>query len=100
LFVTVAGGNEFRRLDAGVEASGPHDFAVRIKRCSTATLSASTASRPAFVTIASRPSVGRDGGINKAVSTKRRSEIFLKKGLDSRIDKLPVGQITTWGRSI
>jgi hypothetical protein len=28
-FVTVIGGNVFRQLDAGVEASGPHDFAVR-----------------------------------------------------------------------
>jgi hypothetical protein len=24
--------NCFRRLDAGVEASGPHDFAVRVRR--------------------------------------------------------------------
>ena len=29
MFVTVIGGNGFRQLDAGVEASGPHDFAVR-----------------------------------------------------------------------
>jgi hypothetical protein len=48
-------------LDAGVEASGPHDFAVRIQRCSSAALLASIASRPASVTIASCPSVGRDG---------------------------------------
>jgi hypothetical protein len=44
--------------------------------------SASTASRSAIVTIMSRPSVGRDGGINKGVSTKRRSEIFFEMGLD------------------
>ena len=67
------------RLDAGVEASEPHDFAVREKRLSSARRSiahrlkarpatthvpnaaASTASRPAFVTIMIRPSVGRDG---------------------------------------
>jgi hypothetical protein len=47
----------FRKLDAGVEASGPRDFAVRGKHRSSATLRASTASRPASVTIASRPSV-------------------------------------------
>jgi hypothetical protein len=29
LFVTVICGTAFRKLDAGVEASGPHDFAVR-----------------------------------------------------------------------
>src|SRR5215208_1176166 len=30
LVVTVAGGKYFHRLDASVEASGPHDFAVRV----------------------------------------------------------------------
>src|SRR4051812_10821066 len=29
LVVTVAGGKHFHQLDASVEASGPHDFAVR-----------------------------------------------------------------------
>jgi len=28
--------NYFRRFDASVEASGPHDFAVRFTRCSSA----------------------------------------------------------------
>jgi hypothetical protein len=63
-----------RRLDAGVEASGPHDFAVRWHRLSSARLviahgfnesalrsrraqnaAASTASRPASVTMANAP---------------------------------------------
>src|SRR5215211_6093913 len=44
-----------RKLDASVEASGPHDFAVRFQRCSSAAPSASIASRPASVTIAIRP---------------------------------------------
>jgi len=55
---------------------------------------ASTASHPASVTIAIRPSGGRDGGINKSVSTKRRSEIFLRKGLDTNLARQPVGQIS------
>jgi hypothetical protein len=61
LFVTVIGGNRFRRFDAGVEASGPHDFAVRLKRSSSRSAKASTAS-PAqrFVTIAKRPSCGQE----------------------------------------
>src|SRR5437899_579038 len=65
------------KLDASLGASEPHDFAVREKRRSSACHSsahgpydppchpltspdaaASTASRPAFVTIAKRPSVG------------------------------------------
>jgi hypothetical protein len=45
----------FRQLDASVGASEPHDFAVRLTCCSSKAPSASTASRPAFVTIASRP---------------------------------------------
>ena len=81
-----------RRLDASVEASGPHDFAVRKHAPSSEAPLASTASRPASVTIAIRPSVGRDGGINKAVSSKRRSEKFFDRGLDSQIPHSPSGK--------
>jgi hypothetical protein len=48
----------WRRLDAGVEASGPHDFAVRVSIVRQPALPASTASRPASVTIAIRPLCG------------------------------------------
>jgi hypothetical protein len=43
--------------------------------------------------------MGRDGGINKFDLGLRRSEIFLQRGLDTRIEKLPVGQITIWRSS-
>src|SRR5450432_2606677 len=46
------------RLDASIGASGPHDFAVRFKRRSSVSAKASTASRPASVTIAIRPLCG------------------------------------------
>ena len=59
LFVTVVCASS-RRLDAGVEASEPHDFAVRKHAPSFLAPPASTASRAASVTIAKRPSVGRD----------------------------------------
>ena len=36
----------FRKLDASVGASGPHDFAVRVSTVRRAVLAASTASRP------------------------------------------------------
>jgi hypothetical protein len=42
-------------LDASIGASGPHDFTVRIRTVRQGT-SASTASHPALVTIAKRPS--------------------------------------------
>ena len=45
MFVTVLRGNA-RGFDAGVEASGPHDFAVRAGAARLAALPASIASRP------------------------------------------------------
>ena len=50
-----------RKLDASVEASGPHDFSVRKKALSSEAPLASIASNPASVTIAIRPSSGVDG---------------------------------------
>jgi hypothetical protein len=47
-----------RKLDASVEASGPHDFSVRKHAPSSEAPFASTASPPASVTIAIRPSCG------------------------------------------
>ena len=55
---------------------------------------ASTASRPASVTIAIRPSVGRDGEGYRVDLGQTGTEIFLQMGLDSQITKQPVGQIS------
>jgi hypothetical protein len=52
--------------------------------------SASTASRPAFVTIASRPSVGRDSEGYRSDLGFRKTRIFLQTGLDRQITDLPV----------
>src|SRR5438477_9334145 len=68
------------QLDAGVEASGPHDFAVRFTCCSSAAPSASIASRPAFVTIASRPSVEQDGRVIGLIWVSGEEEYFCAKG--------------------
>jgi hypothetical protein len=48
------------------------------------TLPASTASHPAFVTIAIRPLLGWDGNIYTSDLGFGKTEIFLQKGLDSR----------------
>src|SRR6202049_4908666 len=45
-------------LDTSVGVSGPHDFAVRVRRPRLKAPSAAAASRPALVTIAKRPSSG------------------------------------------
>ena len=60
MFVTVAPKKlASRELDAGVEASGPHDFAVRVGAVVCSAI-ASTAFLPASVTIAKRPSIGSE----------------------------------------
>ena len=92
MVATVISGS-LRQLDASVGASEPHDFAVRLTCCSSKAPSASTASRPAFVTIASRPSVGRDGGVYKSDLGPARTEMFLQMGLDSPNQIDPVEQI-------
>ena len=49
--------NCFRQLDASVEASGPHDFAVRLSAVRQQHLGVHRIPRPTSVTIAKRPSV-------------------------------------------
>jgi hypothetical protein len=84
-----------RQLDISVGISGPHDFAVRLARVRLARQSVHRIPHPTFVTIAKRPSCeGGTAGINNAVSTARRSEIFLAGRLDSVFENLPDGQIS------
>jgi hypothetical protein len=53
-----------RKLSASVGAPGPHDFAVRAQRRSSSDTTASTASRPTFVTTRTPLLPWRDGGNN------------------------------------
>src|ERR1700688_2437596 len=69
-----------QELDASVEASGPHDFAVRIRRRSSKAPSASTASRPTSVTIASAPHEERDGRGYKVICVFGKPEYFCERG--------------------
>src|SRR5205085_4099887 len=48
------------------------------QRHSSKAPTASTASRPAFVTIASRPSLGRDGAVIILIWVRSEAECFLK----------------------
>jgi hypothetical protein len=99
------------KLDASFGASGPHDFAVRNNAFRLHAVShsqaqrpalqprlragavASTASRPAFVTIASRPSWGRDGRICKSDLPDGLSKIFFETGLDTDLLICPTGSL-------
>jgi hypothetical protein len=58
--------NFFHQLDAGVEASGPHDFAVHVSTFRQARCRVHRIPRPTSVTIAKRPSegTGRPDSVN------------------------------------
>jgi hypothetical protein len=73
----------FRKLDAGVEASEPHDLTVRKLVLSSAALPASTASRTYVCDDRETPlCVGRDGRSHAVDLPDEQSEIFLQTGLD------------------
>src|SRR4051794_40700649 len=66
------------KLDASVEASGPHDFAVRVQHRSSAVPTiASIASRPASVTIASAPWWDETTQLGRCFASARNPFIFL-----------------------
>jgi hypothetical protein len=81
-----------QELDASVGASGPHDFAVRI-RCSRQQHRQRPPHPAAYVRDDRETPlcVGRDGGNQEADLVESRSKIFLRKGLDSQITDLVVG---------
>ena len=56
-------------------------------------------STPRFVTIMIRPSGGVGCESSRCDLGQAKTEIFLQRGLDTRINKLPVGQITRLSRS-
>jgi hypothetical protein len=93
LFVTVVGGNVFRQLDAGVEASGPHDFAVRVSTFRQSVLPASTASRPALMTLRNAPLWDGTARLSEPIWVGREAEYFCKGGLDWANHVDPVQEI-------
>jgi NitT/TauT family transport system permease protein len=66
-----------QELDTSVGVSGPHDFAVRFKRVRLNAVSVHRIPRSTSVTIAKRPSVGRDNSIYSCfyLAVKLNSEI-------------------------
>src|SRR4051794_38896749 len=68
------------KLDASVEASGPHDFAVRVQHRSSAVLTiTSIASRPASVTIASAPWWDETARLGKCFASNGKQDIFAQR---------------------
>ena len=83
----------FRQLDAGVEASGPHDFAVRAQCHSSFDMPRPPHPAPYVRDDRETPlCVGRDGDGCRSDLRKMGTEIFLRRGLDRCVGDLPVGQ--------
>jgi hypothetical protein len=88
------------RVDASIAASGPHDFIVRLTARTSGAPQASIASRAQrVVTIAKRPSIGRETRrALKVICPTAKAENFGKTGWTLRKDQgapadLPDGQI-------
>jgi hypothetical protein len=88
------------RVDASTAASGPHDFPVRLMARSSGAPQTSIASRAQrVVTIAKRPSIGREtAAALKVICPTAKAENFCGQGWTFQSDHasrtdLPVGQI-------
>jgi len=71
------------QLDASIEASGPHDFAVRIRCCSSAACPRPPHPAPRFVTLRNAPRSEQDGASGRFDLPDGESQMFLQTGLDS-----------------
>ncbi|HTD85021.1 MAG TPA: hypothetical protein VK850_00465, partial [Candidatus Binatia bacterium] len=81
------------QLDASIEASEPHDFAVRITQRSSALPSRPPHPVPTSVTIAIRPSCGTGWRAYKFDLGQTGNGMFLQMGLDSPNQIDPLQQI-------
>ena len=73
--------NTSAKLDASVETSGPHDFAVRVSAIRHERTRVHRIP-PRVDDVAQHPSVGQDGGSSRSDLPDARSKIFLLQGLD------------------
>ena len=65
-------------LDASVGASGPHDFAVRLTRCSSKAPLRPPHPHPTSVTIAKRPSSGWDNRLMMMICAQKKAKNFAR----------------------
>jgi hypothetical protein len=71
--------NYFRQLDASVEASEPHDFAVRLRAVRQRHISVHRIP-PRVRDDRERPCMGRDGGAYEVICAKRERKCFCNEG--------------------
>jgi hypothetical protein len=81
------------QFDAGVEASGPHDFAVRIQRLSSASAVTSTASRTNVRDDRDTPLLRvRDGESIRLFLPNREAKYFCKEDWTPKRPNSPSGK--------
>src|SRR3982751_4417289 len=73
------------KLDASVEASGPHDFAVRVQHRSSAAPNSVHRIPPRVRDDRERPLVGRDGAIRKVFCVWGETKYFREQGWTGQI---------------
>jgi hypothetical protein len=86
-------------LDPSVGGSGPHGFAVRIRSARLAPPTRPSHPCPRFLTIAKRPSCGRDARRGATDLPDGTSGIFFAEGLDRNSVNQHVGQIS-WDKGL
>jgi acetoacetate decarboxylase len=84
LFDTVACAS-YRRLDASIGASEPHDFAVRVSTVRQTAPAASTASRPALMTLRNAPLWDGTARISEVIWVRLEEKYFFKKDWTAQI---------------
>jgi hypothetical protein len=77
------------KLDASVEASEPHDFAVRVQPRSSAVPNSVHRISPRVRDDRERPSVGRDGAIRKVFRVGEEATYFFGLGWTGDLRKCP-----------
>jgi hypothetical protein len=90
--VTVISRMKFRQLDASIEASEPHDFAVRIACCSSAAHPRPSHPVPRFVTIASAPWWDETARVMDLIWQKREGVYFCNRDWTEKSTICPAGR--------
>jgi hypothetical protein len=85
------------KLDAGVEASGPHDFAVRVSAARLQRHQRPPHPIPTFVTMANAPPRDRTAGVLEMICPTAKANYFCKGDWTASIRLIPFNKLG-WAR--
>ena len=87
------GGEKLNPFDTSVEASEPHDFAVRLGAVRLRHHGRPSHPAPTSVTIAKRPSAGRDAAHMLLICAREEAEYFFRQGWTGQIRLKRLGKL-------